>query len=326
MAKYPRAGEPWESNRFLSRLRAIRKRPVLIAHRGDSFRAPENTLEAARLARQAGADAWELDVRFTSDHVAIVIHDETLVRTTDVATRFADDARARCGFRVCDFTFEEIRSLDAGSWFVDDNGGPRSAKAFGTLHTLSQETIGLCRSRQVKVPSLEQALELTAELDWLVNVEVKPRSAAVGSALRAMTSCIKKHSADERVLISSFDHPVVARAATYRQRQPGRSYALGILTDQMLHRFDSYVSRSVGADTVHVSLAVLGGHSDRSPHNFVPHRIGARLIERLHERGIPALVFTVNEHAPGGLADALAESGADAIFTDDPSGFLHWRL
>ena len=84
-------------NRFLTLLKARGPDPVIVAHRGDSFRAPENTLEAARLAWQAGADAWELDVQLTRDGVPIVLHDESLLRTTDVATRFKDDPRATDG-------------------------------------------------------------------------------------------------------------------------------------------------------------------------------------------------------------------------------------
>ena len=115
-------------NRFLALLKARGDDPVIVAHRGDSFHAPENTLEAARLAWEAGADAWELDVQLTRDGVPIVLHDESLLRTTDVATRFKDDPRGQAGFRVSDFDFSEIRALDAGSWFVAADGG-RSLRA-----------------------------------------------------------------------------------------------------------------------------------------------------------------------------------------------------
>src|SRR4051794_37261026 len=83
-------------------LRALRRprpgRPLIIAHRGDSSHAPENTLEAALLGRDSGADAWELDVQLTRDGVPVVVHDETLLRTTDVARRFAGDPRGDDGF------------------------------------------------------------------------------------------------------------------------------------------------------------------------------------------------------------------------------------
>ena len=91
---------------------------MIVAHRGDSVRAPENTLEAARLAWKAGATAWELDVQLTRDGVPVVLHDESLLRTTNVAAMFKDDPRGLAGFRVSDFDYNEIRALDAGSWFV----------------------------------------------------------------------------------------------------------------------------------------------------------------------------------------------------------------
>ena len=69
------------TNRFLDRLRSSSARPMVVAHRGDSYHAPENTLEAARLGWEAGAEAWELDVQLTRDGVAVVCHDESLVRT-----------------------------------------------------------------------------------------------------------------------------------------------------------------------------------------------------------------------------------------------------
>ena len=89
---------------------------------------------------------WELDVRLTRDGDSIVIHDESLTRTTDVAARFANDPRGRDGFRVSDFDYDEIRSLDAGSWFVASLGVPRSARAFGTLDRLEPDWIDHCRS------------------------------------------------------------------------------------------------------------------------------------------------------------------------------------
>jgi glycerophosphoryl diester phosphodiesterase len=84
-------------------------RPV-IAHRGASAEAPENTLPAFEAAVQRGADAFELDVRLTADGAPVVIHDDTLDRTTD-----------RSGL-VRSHTLAELRSLDAGARFTSDRG------------------------------------------------------------------------------------------------------------------------------------------------------------------------------------------------------------
>jgi glycerophosphoryl diester phosphodiesterase len=84
-------------------------RPV-IAHRGASAEAPENTLPAFEVAVQRGADAFELDVRLTADGAPVVIHDDTLDRTTD-----------RTGL-VRAHTLAELRSVDAGARFSPDGG------------------------------------------------------------------------------------------------------------------------------------------------------------------------------------------------------------
>lgn len=80
-------------------------RPFLWAHRGASRFAPENTLSAFAAAVASGADGIELDIHLSRDGVPVVLHDETLERTTD-----------GCG-AVAGMTLPELRKLDAGSWF-----------------------------------------------------------------------------------------------------------------------------------------------------------------------------------------------------------------
>ncbi len=87
----------------------LEARPV-IAHRGASAYAPENTLAAFELAVKQQADALELDVRLTRDGAPVVIHDDTLDRTTDLT----GPVRAR--------TLAELRGADAGRWFTPDGG------------------------------------------------------------------------------------------------------------------------------------------------------------------------------------------------------------
>jgi glycerophosphoryl diester phosphodiesterase len=303
------------NNRFLARLVSRGNLPLVVAHRGDSCRAPENTLEAARLGWQAGAHAWELDVQLTRDGVLIVLHDESLLRTTDVANKFAGDHRGREGFRVSDFDLDEVRSLDAGSWFVNPNGGPRSAKAFGTLDGLEPSAIEHYSSGRVVIPTLAEALIFTREHDWLVNVEIK----SFPERPREMVEPVLKQIADtgtaSRVLISSFDHRDVA-AADF----PGREHALGILAETPLYEFDVYADEIVGADTVNVSAELMGSETIAYRRHPTARSLEAALIADLKARGKPLLVYTVNDHGPEGLADHLREIGAAGLFTDDPRG------
>jgi glycerophosphoryl diester phosphodiesterase len=301
-------------NRFLSLLESTGARPAIIAHRGDSFHAPENTLEAARLAWRAGAQAWELDVQLSRDGIPIVIHDGSLTRTTDVAARFVDDPRGHDGFLVSDFDYEEIRTLDAGSWFVADKGGPRSARAFGTLDDLESSSIDQCRSGSVTIPTLAEALTLTAELDWLVNIEIKSFPEQPSGLLDSVLDLVKETHTGDRVLISSFDHRDVGDAFG-----EGRKYALGILVETPLYGLHDYASQ-VDADTVNVSAEYLGSRSIAYRRHPTSSSLAGRVVEELRIRGFRTLVYTVNDHRPGGLAQHLAEIGVDGLFTDDPSG------
>lgn len=87
--------------------------PLVIAHRGYSAWAPENTLPAFQYALVAGADLVELDYHHSSDGVPIVLHDATLDRTTDAVARWGGK-----DVPVAHRTAAELASLDAGSWFT----------------------------------------------------------------------------------------------------------------------------------------------------------------------------------------------------------------
>lgn len=88
-------------------------RPWVIAHRGAAALAPENTLAAFKAAMAVGADAVELDVHLSRDGKLIVMHDETVARTTDGRGAIAELSGA------------EIRRLDAGGWFDASYAGER---------------------------------------------------------------------------------------------------------------------------------------------------------------------------------------------------------
>jgi glycerophosphoryl diester phosphodiesterase len=99
-------------------------RKTLVAHRGASAYAPEHTSAAYKLAIEQGADFVEQDLAVTSDGVLICLHDPSLERTTNVKQVFPDrsreityEGRKMRGWLANDFTLEEIKRLDAGSWF-----------------------------------------------------------------------------------------------------------------------------------------------------------------------------------------------------------------
>lgn len=288
---------------------------MVIAHRGDSFHAPENTLEAGRLGWEAGAEAWELDVQLSRDGIPVVIHDQSLLRTTNVANRFSGDRRGESGFLVSDFDLSELRLLDAGAWFLRP-AGKRTAADFGTLEALSDNQVQKYVAGTVRVPTLAEALSLTRELDWMVNVEVKsfPDVEQAPNLLVAVVDAIASSGIADQVLVSSFDHSVVAQAAGLLS-----SAAFGVLTDSPIHDPDIYV-REVGADFCHISTRVLGETCEASRREPASRSLYTAELDALRTAGIPVLVYTINDTAPGGLASRVTEAGVSGLFTDNPRG------
>jgi glycerophosphoryl diester phosphodiesterase len=90
----------------------IPRRPV-IAHRGASWWAPEETIIAYELAMAIGADYLEMDVQRTKDGIIVAFHDDTLDRVTDVAAHYPD----RKGATLDQFTLAELKRLQLGQWF-----------------------------------------------------------------------------------------------------------------------------------------------------------------------------------------------------------------
>jgi len=152
---------------------------LLIAHRGASAYAPEHTLTAYRLAIVQDADYVEQDLAVTRDGVLICLHDDSLERTTNVEEVFPqratiDPVTGRRQWLAVDFTLDEIKQLDAGSWFDPKFAGERvptweeAVAVVGTMAGLYPElkTPSLYQSRGIDMTRLfadsMQRLGLTA--------------------------------------------------------------------------------------------------------------------------------------------------------------------
>jgi glycerophosphoryl diester phosphodiesterase len=153
----------------------------VVAHRGSSGAAPENTLAAVRLAVRQGSEVIENDVQRTADGELVIVHDTSLARTTDVEQKFP----GRSPWNVADFTLSEIRTLDAGSWFAPEFAGER-------VPTLAEwgDAVGGRAGMliEVKNPALYPGIaeDVDAELD---------AHPAFRSAVRG-----------DRLVVQSFDH------------------------------------------------------------------------------------------------------------------------
>ena len=159
-------------------------RPI-IAHRGASGSAPENTMPALQLAAESGANAFEFDVRVTADGVPVLLHDRTLDRTTD-----------RTG-PVRALTLDQLQQVDAGARFTGDRGRTYPF-----------------RGADVRIPTLQEVLRAFPEVPCMV--EVKEPEAQ--EAVRRMI--VEEHATDRCVLASEhyealrvFREPTFATAA-----------------------------------------------------------------------------------------------------------------
>ena len=160
----------------------IPSRPLIIAHRGASAEAPENTLVSFERAIRQGADAVELDVRLTKDEAVVVIHDATLSRTTD--------GRGR----VSEHTLEQLKKFDAGSWF----------------HR---------RYKGEYIPTLAEVLDLV-DGKVGINIEIKPvvdQRTAIRIVERSL-GVVKDFRAEEEVLITSFQHLILKIVRKFNRR------------------------------------------------------------------------------------------------------------
>jgi glycerophosphoryl diester phosphodiesterase len=142
-----------------------RARTRVIAHRGFSGAAPENTIASVRAAIEIQADMVEIDVTLSADGHIVVIHDETLDRTSDGSGE------------VSQFTLAELKQLDAGSRFDPSFSGER-------------------------IPTLEQVFT-EVEGRILLNVEIKSEAVARGIAGK-VASAIREHGMIDQVVVSSF--------------------------------------------------------------------------------------------------------------------------
>ena len=184
--------------------------PIIFGHRGACAHAPENTLASFELALAHGADAIELDAKLTADRQVVVIHDQTVERTTNGQGR------------VNQLKLEEIRRLDAGSHFdIAFKGEP--------------------------VPTLEEILTKVS-VRTFTNIELTNYASPNDELPILVAELVKRLGMQDRVMFSSF-HPIPllprtppdAGGANWfvgRRRQPGalaRSWIGRLIPHQALH-------------------------------------------------------------------------------------------
>jgi glycerophosphoryl diester phosphodiesterase len=198
----------------------LQENGLICAHRGARSIAPENTLLALKKAKECGAHCWETDVRMSKDGELVIFHDETLERTTDVTTHKA--FRNRQPWYTGQFTANELRELDLGSWFLRDD--PFSTIAGGEVGT---EERGVICSQ--KILMLHEILEFTKTHRFPVNLEIKDLSTPPGDVtiVDRIIDMLEETETMDLVLLSSFRHEYLHRARALSQK-----VAIGVLAEK----------------------------------------------------------------------------------------------
>jgi len=280
-------------------------RKLLVAHRGASAYAPEHTVEAYRLAMTQGADFVEQDLAVTKDGVLVCIHDLTLERTTNVEDvfpdRFADVKDGPMAGRhwlVHDFTLDEIRRLDAGSWFGEQFAGAR-------IPTF-QEAIDLVRGRAGLYPELKDP-------EFYRQRGVSPE-ALFAEALRKNALVADPKTP---VILQSFDETTLRNAGKDIPQVP----RVFLVAPQDAARLDA-------AEKVREIATWATGIGP----NKVIVETQPSLVTWAHGAGLTVTPWTFRSSGTGRFATVrdemahfLFELGVDALFTDNPDQFPRQR-
>ncbi len=229
---------------------------VVIGHRGASAYYPENTMAAFEAAYEMGAEMIELDILLSKDGVPVVIHDETLDRTTNGAGK------------VADYTLTELQKLDAGLWFGREHAGEQ-------------------------IPTLEEVLGFAKDRITL-NIEIKTEAVTdeyLGGIEEKALNLVKKYEMEDYVLFSSFDYRAISHL---KQLDVDISAALLYNKKQSASRIPSELVANYKADAFNCSRRQYKKRwaEDTQRHNipvFVYTVNKERQMEKMIKRGVSGI-------------------------------------
>ncbi|XP_074691723.1 glycerophosphoinositol inositolphosphodiesterase GDPD2 isoform X3 [Strix aluco] len=138
-------------------------KPALVGHRGAPMLAPENTLMSLHKAVDCDVQVFETDVMVSADGVPFLMHDEELIRTTNVQAVFPE----RAALNSTTFNWTDLQKLDAGSWFLE-------RRPFPTVQSLSAGD--LYQATKQRIPSLEQVLEAAKQSNISIMFDLRPEN------------------------------------------------------------------------------------------------------------------------------------------------------
>jgi glycerophosphoryl diester phosphodiesterase len=273
------------------------KKVRVIAHRGASAYAPENTIAAFRLAAEMKADFFELDCTLSSDGVMIVIHDDTLDRTTGlkgkvIRTTAAEIAETEAGaWYDAKFKGEPVPTLaqtldfakgTIGVYIEIKDSDPGDGDLLGTLMALGKEKGGL-------LPAHRDAVLAAIEKDGTVNLELT----------RKVIQLVRDRKMKDEIVIQSFS-PIVCAIALIEAPEM-RTELLASGSDTNPEQWPYFLAWAE-------MLKVHGFNCNRN-------MVTQELVDDFHGRGVTLAVWTVNSKR---LMQRLAELGVDLLITDRP--------
>lgn len=233
--------------------------PKVIGHRGAKAYAPENTVESIKTAASLGVTWVELDVKLTRDNVPIIFHDEELDRCTNGTGLVAQT------------NYEDLRDLDAGSWFGDSFSN-------------------------VRIPTLEEAVDAILKHDLGLNLEIKPCPGREKETAEIALDYLSQYWDDlDKLLISSFQHVSLEAALDLAP-----DFARGLL---------------IGGPEMPENWKELADYLDVKTINLGAQLVTRQVADDVMDLELPLLVYTVNDPMQ---AKQLQRLGADAFFSDCP--------
>ncbi|MDO8455163.1 MAG: glycerophosphodiester phosphodiesterase family protein [Sulfurimonas sp.] len=268
-------------------LELLSRKGLIGAHRGARALRPENTLSALQMA-VGHSDFMEVDVQFSSDRVALIMHDETLLRTTNVSE--IESFKPRAPYRVCDFSYEELCMLDYGSWFYRED----------PFHQIAEGKVDLAEIADKKeaLLTLHETLKFVKENNLFINVEIKDAHEFLSDeeVVSIITKEIESLQVQEHVLLTSFRHEYlplskaklqnIATAALVAKRHPH--------TD--INELINYL-KNLKADGYHLNDGL----------------VDKERVTKLHAAGFFVNVYTVNNPL---RQKELFEMGVNGLFSD----------
>jgi glycerophosphoryl diester phosphodiesterase len=276
----------------------------VIAHRGASAYAPENTMPSFDMAVSQDAGCVEHDLHVTKDGALVCLHDRTLDRTTNVREMFPrrgrdvrEDGEIVRRWFVHDFTLAEVQQLDAGSWFRAEFAGAR-VPTFDDLLAWASHRVEVLT--ELKDPDVYETLGV----DPLTLCE---------AALRRHGFMTR--STDRAVTVQSFHEPTVRRAAAlFARRVP--VVLLVEPTDATLLRDRGRVTAIAEfASGIGPGKSIIGDHPE--------------IVDWAHEAGLRVTPWTFRtatigpfESIGAEMKHYLVELGVDAVITDHPDAIV----